>query len=71
MSEYTIFNHAGPHYHPPNHVIKGGKAVDAAPLDKFYGKARLFDFRSKPAGELLLRSDLVRYLRVSGVVRVP
>lgn len=57
MSEYTILNHVGPHYDPPNHLIKGGKAVDVAPLDKFYGKARLFDFRSKPAGEPLLRSD--------------
>jgi kynurenine formamidase len=57
MSELTIFNHAGPHYDPPNHVIKGGTSVDQVPLDKFYGKARLFDFRSKPVGEPLLKSD--------------
>ena len=31
-SEYTILNHVGPHYDPPNHVIKGALATDAAPL---------------------------------------
>jgi kynurenine formamidase len=57
MSVYTLFNHVGPHYDPPNHMIKGRKAVDATPLDKFFGRARLFDFRSKPPGEPLQRSD--------------
>ena len=57
MSAYTIFSHVGPHYDPPNHLIKGGASVEEAPLDKFYGRARLFDFRAKTAGEPLLRSD--------------
>lgn len=57
LSEYTILNHYGPHYDSPNHVIKGAKAVDEQPLERFYGKARLLDFRSKPAGEPLLRAD--------------
>jgi len=57
MSTYTIFNHVDPHYDPPSHMIKGRKAVDATPLDKFFGRAHLFDFRSKPPGEPLLRSD--------------
>ncbi len=57
MSAYTIFSHVGPHYDPPNHIIKGGASVEDAPLDKFYGRARLFDFRAKTAGEPLLRSD--------------
>ncbi len=57
MSAYTIFNHVGPHYDPPNHMIEGRKAVDATPLDKFFGRARLLDFRSKPPGHPLLRSD--------------
>jgi kynurenine formamidase len=55
-SSYTLLNHAGPHYDPPNHVIKGGAAVDEVPLEKFFGKARLFDFRSKPPGEAVPRS---------------
>jgi kynurenine formamidase len=56
-SQYTILNHIGPHHDAPNHVIKGAMATDAAPLEKFYGKARLLDFRSRPAGEPLLRAD--------------
>jgi kynurenine formamidase len=55
-SSYTLLNHTGPHYDPPNHVIQGGAAVDDAPLEKFFGKARLFDFRSTPAGEAVPRS---------------
>ena len=57
MSAYTIFNHVGPHLDPPNHMIRGGTAVDAVPLDRFFGRARLLDFRSKPPGDPLLRSD--------------
>lgn len=57
MSLYTIDNHAGPHYDPPNHIIRGGASVESAPLDKFFGKARVLDFRSKPTGEPLLKSD--------------
>ncbi len=57
MSAYTIFNHVGPHYDPPNHMIKGRRAVDATSLDKFFGRARLLDFRSKPLDDPLLKSD--------------
>jgi kynurenine formamidase len=57
MSVYTIDNHAGPHYDPPNHIIKGGASVESAPLDKFFGKSRVLDFRSKSTGEPLLKSD--------------
>jgi kynurenine formamidase len=54
---YCLANHVGPHYDPPSHVIKGAKSSDQAPLDRFYGKAKLFDFRSKPKDEPLLRAD--------------
>ena len=57
MSVYTISNHVGTHYDPPSHVIKGGASVESAPLDKFFGKARVLDFRSTPTGEPLLKSD--------------
>ena len=54
---YTLFNHAGPHHDPPSHLIKGGKSTDQIPLDRFYGPAKLFDFRSKTKDEPLLPSD--------------
>jgi kynurenine formamidase len=57
MSVYKIFNHVGPHYDPPSHMIKGGMTVDGTPLDKFFGRVRLFEFQGRPPGEPLLRSD--------------
>lgn len=54
---YSLSNHIGPHYDPPSHLIKGGKSSDQAPLDRFYGKAKLLDFRSKPKDEPLVRAD--------------
>ena len=49
-----------PHYDPPNHIIEGRMSVDATPLDRFFGRARLVDFRAKPPGEPLKRSDFER-----------
>lgn len=54
---YCVSNHTGPHHDPPNHLIKGGKSSDQIPLERFYGKAQLFDFRSKPKDEPLTRAD--------------
>jgi arylformamidase len=54
---YCLSNHVGPHYDPPSHVIKGAQSSDQAPLEKFYGKAKLLDFRSKPKDEPLVRAD--------------
>jgi arylformamidase len=42
---------------PPSHVIKGAKSTDQIPLDRFYGKARLIDFRMKPKDQPLTVSD--------------
>jgi len=56
-SIYTMHNHLAPHYDPPTHLIEDAKSGDQVPLDKFYGKARLFDFRSKPRDQPLLAAD--------------
>jgi kynurenine formamidase len=53
----TLFNHVGPHHDPPSHVIKVGESTDQIPLDRFYGPAKIFDFRSKAKDEPLLPSD--------------
>jgi len=53
----ALFNHVGPHHDPPSHIIKGGKSTDQVPLDRFYGRAKFFDFRSKAKDEPLLPSD--------------
>ena len=54
---YGLANHVGPHYDPPSHLIKGGKSGDQASLEKFYGKAKILDFRAKPKDEPLTRAD--------------
>lgn len=56
-SYLTIFNHIGSHFDPPSHIIKEAKSVDQIPLEKFYGRAKIFDFRDKTDGEPILRTD--------------
>ena len=56
-SYLTLFNHVGPHHDAPNHIIKDAKGTDQFPLEKFYGRARIFDFRDKPKNEPLTRAD--------------
>jgi len=57
MSYLTIPTHVGPHVDPPNHGIKGAKGVDRLSLEKFYGRARVLDFRDRPKEAPLLVSD--------------
>lgn len=56
-SVYSLSNHVGPHHDPPSHLIKGGKSSDQIPLERFYGRAKIFDFRAKPKDEPLTRAD--------------
>ena len=53
----TLYNHMGVHHDPPNHIIKGGMSTDQFPLDRFFGKAKVLDYRDKPKDEPLMRSD--------------
>jgi kynurenine formamidase len=57
MSYITLWNHVGSHHDPPSHVIKGGPSTDHIPLEKFFGRAKVLDFRAKLKDEPLLRSD--------------
>ena len=53
----TLFTHVGPHHDAPSHIIKGAKPTDQFPLDKFFGRAMIFDFRDQPKDEPLTRAD--------------
>ena len=57
ISYVTLATHVGPHVDPPNHVIKDAKGADQLSLGKFFGKARVLDFRNKPKDTPLLASD--------------
>lgn len=57
VSYVTLATHVGPHHDPPNHIIKEAESTDQVSLRKFFGKARVFDFRDKPKDEPLLAAD--------------
>ena len=57
MSYVTLFTHLGPHHDPPSHVIKGAASSDEIPLDRFFGRARLLDFRDRRRDAPLLEAD--------------
>ena len=57
MSYVTLNTHTGPHHDPPGHVIKGAAFSDEIPLDRFFGEARVLDFRHKERDKPLLEAD--------------
>jgi arylformamidase len=58
MNSYiTLFDHAGAHADAPMHVIKGGKSIDQLPLERFFGAARVLDFRCRSRDSALLAED--------------
>jgi kynurenine formamidase len=57
MTVITMLNHLGSHHDAPRHVSRTGRGSDQVPLDRFYGPARVFDFRSKGRNEPLLPAD--------------
>ena len=56
-SYLTLFNHAGPHHDAPSHMIKGAKTTDEFPLDRFFGPARVLDFRLRPKHQPIPADD--------------
>jgi kynurenine formamidase len=59
MTVVTILNHLGSHHDAPRHLSRSGRSSDQVPLDRFYGRARIFDFRPKGRNEPLLPADFM------------
>ena len=57
MSYVTLYTHMGTHHDPPSHVIEGAASSDQIPLDRFFGKARVLDFRDRARDSALLPED--------------
>lgn len=57
MTVMTMLNHLGSHHDAPRHVDRAGTSTEEITLDRFYGRARVFDFRSKGRNEPLLAAD--------------
>ena len=56
-SYVTLYTHGGPHHDPPSHVIKGAASSDEIELERFFGEARVLDFRDVERGTPLLAAD--------------
>ena len=57
-SVYELYNHVGTHLDPASHLVKASLTADNYPLDRFIGRARLLDFRTKPRDEAITVEDL-------------
>ncbi len=43
MTKMVLYSHTGTHIDAPFHFFESGKRIDELPLDKFYGKCKVFD----------------------------
>ena len=50
--------HTGTHLDAPLHFFEDGTAVDEVPLERYVGRAFVFDLRFKRAGDVIERADL-------------
>ncbi len=57
-SDWTLSNHGGAHLDAPNHMEKGAKSIDQYSLEELIGRARLLDFRAKPADEPISLAEI-------------
>lgn len=46
ISTLTLCSHSGTHIDAPSHFLEGGATVDAIPLERLMGRARVADLRS-------------------------
>lgn len=51
--------HTGTHVDSPLHFIGGGETIDAIPLDRLYGKTRLFSFKNPPKSQEIKIADIM------------
>jgi kynurenine formamidase len=64
--DVATHTHVGTHIESPAHFIEGGKRLENMPLDRFYGRAVLFDFAGiacEPIGGKELQADVGSLLR--------
>ncbi|HCG63736.1 MAG TPA: hypothetical protein DEZ27_08070 [Sphaerochaeta sp.] len=51
--------HTGTHVDSPLHFIGDGETIDAIPLDRLYGKTRLFSFKNPPKSQEIKIADIM------------
>lgn len=58
FSEVSLNTHIGAHADAPLHLIENGKSVAEMPVDRFFGRARVLDVRSREKDQPVERADL-------------
>jgi arylformamidase len=58
FSEVSLNTHIGPHADAPLHLVEGGRSIGDVPVDRFFGRARVIDVRSKGSDRPVERQDL-------------
>ncbi|MFO8174180.1 MAG: cyclase family protein [Longimicrobiales bacterium] len=58
FSEVSLNTHIGPHADAPLHLIEDGKSIGEMPVDRFFGRARVVDVRTKGRDQPVQREDL-------------
>lgn len=61
VSQLIMGTHTGTHIDVPVHRIKGGKAVDEVPIEKFVGRAYVMDLKQLKPLEEITPVHLARY----------
>ena len=58
LTRMSMLVHTGTHVDAPAHYIENGAAIDEIPLERLFGKARLFRYREEPRGQEITSQDL-------------
>jgi len=58
LTRMTMIVHTGTHADAPLHFLDGVPAIDEIPLERFFGKCRLFRFAPAPAGQAISLADV-------------
>lgn len=51
LTKFTMLTHTGTHVDAPSHFVDSAPAVDEIPLDRLFGRARLFRYKEKLNGQ--------------------
>jgi arylformamidase len=58
LTRMSMLVHTGTHVDAPAHFVENGAAIDEIPLERLFGKARLFRYQEAPRGQEITSQDL-------------
>ena len=58
LTRMSMLVHTGTHVDAPAHFIENGAAIDEIPVERLFGKAKLFRYQKEPRGQEITSHDL-------------